>query len=196
MGTTRRRPINIEFTGTPEAGKTTQKTIISKWLQNNGYKVTTIQESAELIPAWLEKGSVEANRWMRIKCIGDLISANASDVDVVIVDRGIVDGLIWSKIYYTENKISFEEMKFYELWINEVKLEPDLLLAFFLDPETSIQRRGGEGRIVTRHFIGCYNFQVKKFLDSYHGNFLKVDASRTREDVTRELQETICRILP
>ena len=59
------RPIMVEFTGTPEAGKTTVIERLQKQLEEQGFKVTVIQESAELVPPEFPKGSWDANVWMR-----------------------------------------------------------------------------------------------------------------------------------
>ena len=194
--TTRRRPINIEFTGTPEAGKTTQLAIISKWLREEGLNVTTIRETAEIVPTLFKKGSIEANRWMRLKATEELICANETDTDVVIIDRGIIDGIIWNEIFFYQKKISQVEKESYQTWQEQFMLYPDLLFAFYLSPELSIKRRGGEGRITTNSFVSYYNSAVMKFLNSYSGRYLEVDASLSLKEVTQMLQSSIRSILP
>lgn len=192
----RKSPITIEFTGTPEAGKTTQLTRISRWLCEEGFHVVTIRESAEIVPLCFKKGSVEANRWIRLKTTEELLCSNETNADVVMVDRGLVDGMIWQEIFFHEEKISHAEMEAYRLWVEQFMFQPDLLLAFFLSPELSIKRRGGEGKIATKSFIAHYNRFVQKFLDSYSGKFLNVDASLSCEEVTRLLMDIIRNILP
>ena len=104
--TSRSRPINIELTGTPEAGKTTQMARLSKLLRQDGFIVRTIRESAEIVPTCFKKRSIEANRWMRLKTSADVLCANSEDVDIILIDRGLVDGIIWQEIFLEEGKLS------------------------------------------------------------------------------------------
>ena len=53
----RQKPLLVEFTGTPEAGKTTTISIIYKQLISMGYKVRIYPESAEITPGFIPKGS-------------------------------------------------------------------------------------------------------------------------------------------
>ena len=190
------RPINIEFTGTPEAGKTTQFKIITKRLKEEGFSVTAIKESAEIIPSCFDKDSADANRWLRLETMNELLSANACDVDIVIIDRGYVDGSIWQKIFFDNGKISFEEFYAYNLYFKQFIPEPDILFAFSIPPSLSIKRRGGEGRITTKSFVSSYNSQVRSFLESYKGRFCKVDATLPIEQVSQLLMDNIHSILP
>ena len=59
----RQKPFIVEFTGTPEAGKTTTIHIIYELLTSLGYKVKLYPESAESTPHFFPKKSIEANIW-------------------------------------------------------------------------------------------------------------------------------------
>ena len=194
--TSRSRPINIELTGTPEAGKTTQMARLSKLLTQDGFIVRTIRESAEIVPTCFKKRSIEANRWMRLKTSADVLCANSEDVDIILIDRGLVDGIIWQEIFLEEGKLSLIETETYAMWTRELNLQPDLLLAFFLDPKISIERRGGEGRITTTAFVAHYNSVVRKYLDTYQGKYLAIDASLPFDEVTHVLMDSILSLVP
>ena len=45
-----RKPFMVEFTGTPEAGKTTSIRNVANKLLNEGYTVAILEESAERLP--------------------------------------------------------------------------------------------------------------------------------------------------
>ena len=189
------RPWNIEFTGTPEAGKTTQLKVISSWLREKGFHVVTVRESAEIVPTCLKKGSVEANRWMRLKTMEDLICANASNADFVISDRGLIDGFIWQKLFLLKEMISLEEDLGYKLWATQVGFSPDIVFHFHISPNLSIERRGGEGKITTRTFVEHYNSIVNQFFNSYPGMVYSIDASQSLEQVSNMLKDIIQSIL-
>jgi len=43
------RPFIVEFLGTPEAGKTTSVKMLRRSLEEKGYKVGLVRESAEIV---------------------------------------------------------------------------------------------------------------------------------------------------
>lgn len=51
----RQKPFIVEFTGTPEAGKTTAIFYLYEKLSNLGYKVKVYPESAESTPVFFSK---------------------------------------------------------------------------------------------------------------------------------------------
>ena len=51
------RPFMVEFSGTPEAGKTTSILTVSKMLENAGYTTEILRESAESLPDEIPKGT-------------------------------------------------------------------------------------------------------------------------------------------
>ena len=60
------KPFMVEFSGTPEAGKTTTIKKLADMLRNRNYKVMTLKESAESLPAEIPKGTFDANMWMHL----------------------------------------------------------------------------------------------------------------------------------
>ena len=58
------RPFMVEFSGTPEAGKTTTINAVADMLRKNDYKTIILKESAESLPSEIPKGTFDANMWM------------------------------------------------------------------------------------------------------------------------------------
>ena len=50
------RPFIVEFLGTPEAGKTTSVKMLRRSLEEKGYKVGLVRESAEIVPDMFKTG--------------------------------------------------------------------------------------------------------------------------------------------
>lgn len=190
------KPINVEFTGTPEAGKTTQFKIVSEQLRSEGFKVFSIKESTEFLPSCFAKGSADAHRWMDLSTAQSLLCANASDADIIISDRGFIDRMIWEEFFYLDGQISEVEYEAHNLHFNQFLTKPDILFVFSIPPNLSIKRRGGEGRVTTESFLKHYNSHLDLYLDSYTGWFRRVDASQTIDEVSRMLMDTIHSILP
>lgn len=191
-----RSPFNIEFTGTPEAGKTTQFKRISELLRKEGYNITAIRETAEIVPSCFGKGSIDSNRWIGLKTAEELLCANASDADIVIIDRGLIDRLIWQEIYLSNRLITMGEAESQRYYFEQFIPKPDILFVFSIPPDLSIERRGGEGIITTKSFVSSYNSQVDKFLRSYSGKFFNIDAELSIDEVSQMLMNLIHCILP
>lgn len=85
------KPFMVEFSGTPEAGKTTAIMLVAKMLENKGYKTMILEESAESLPREFTKGTFEANLWMHLITQAGILKAQYSDTDIVLIDRGIID---------------------------------------------------------------------------------------------------------
>ena len=91
-----RKPYIVEFTGTPEAGKTTVINILHEALLQMGYKVKVFPESAENTPKIFPKNSLEAKLWMHFDTGKHVVEAPfLTDYDIVIFDRGSLDIKFW-----------------------------------------------------------------------------------------------------
>ena len=88
-------PFIVEFSGTPEAGKTTAIGTVANMLRSNGYKVVTLQESAESLPLEIPKGSFDANLWMHLRTQSELLKAVYSPNDIILADRGLIDSFFY-----------------------------------------------------------------------------------------------------
>lgn len=144
------KPFMVEFSGTPEAGKTTAIMLVAKMLENKGYKTMILEESAESLPREFTKGTFEANLWLHLITQAGILKAQYSDTDIVLIDRGIIDSKFYAWKFIEEGKCSAEQFSEFQKTCLS-KITPDLLISVFVLPETAIQRRGGEGRLVTKY---------------------------------------------
>lgn len=150
------RPFMVEFSGTPEAGKSTAIASVAKMLETAGYKVMILKESAESLPEEFQKGTFEANLWMHFITQAGILKARNSNADIVLIDRGIIDSEFFAWKFLKEGKCSAEQ--FSEFQRTCLKgISPDLFLGFSVSPDTSIKRRGGEGRLVNKEYVKSYN---------------------------------------
>lgn len=156
-------PFMVEFTGSPEAGKTTCiKSILARFDEN--LKVGYIVESAEIVDKNIPKGSFYSHLSMRLTTINKIIEAKYSDCDIVLIDRGIIDGIFFTIKFLTENPSDYSNCAQLISLLNSLKdILPNFLLIFKTSPEIAIQRKGHEGSIVTLKFVEEYN----RLLDSF-----------------------------
>ena len=92
-----RRPIVIEFCGSPKAGKTSCISALSMFLRRNGFRVKVLVERASVCPVG-NKYDPLFNVWTICSALAELsetISNSPKDYDVVILDRGLFDALCW-----------------------------------------------------------------------------------------------------
>ena len=159
-----RRPFMVEFTGTPEAGKTTAIKNVANKLITAGYKVVTLQETAEKLPSEIPKGSWNANLWMHLQTTAEILRASYVDADIILLDRGLIDSDFYGKKFLWENEIKEKQYRqFKKQFIDE--LFPDFLVACIVSPETAIKRRGGAGRLVNERYIRRYNELFRRYYD-------------------------------
>lgn len=180
-------PFIVEFSGTPEAGKTTAIGTVANMLRSNGYKVVTLQESAESLPLEIPKGSFDANLWMHLRTQSELLKAVYTQSDIILADRGLIDSFFYGWKFEKEGKCSEEEYeKFKKMFWNE--LVSDLFIALIVSPSVSIKRRGGEGRLVNQQYIENYN---KMFLEYFNSVKAKKELIRTDDMDVYEMNKSI-----
>jgi len=95
-----KRPIVIEFSGLPNSGKTTLLHNLEKLCNSNGVNAVYIQETAELLPECIPKGSIEQNLWINFETLQRSLELNfISDLDFIFLDRGFYNQLFWASLY-------------------------------------------------------------------------------------------------
>lgn len=140
----KRRPVVIEFSGSPKAGKTSSITSLVQFLKRNNFKVKVIQEAASICPV-MDKHSPMFNLWTLCNSIASLIGVMESDtgnLDVVIIDRGIYDAMCWFKWLDEKGKIEKEMLDTIQEFITMDRLirYVDIVFSFSVEPNISIER--------------------------------------------------------
>lgn len=162
-------PFLVEFTGTPEAGKTTCiKTILNRFSEN-GISAQYIQESAEIVGSSnIPKKSFEAHLSMWLKTIDKIINAKYENYDLILIDRGLLDGIFYTMKFLADNPNNYNEcQKLIELLdCLKTKIAPNLLVIFKVQPETAIKRKGHEGSLVNLSFCKDFNTLLDSFQQS------------------------------
>ena len=84
----RQKPFIVEFTGTPEAGKTTTIDLVEQKLLNLGYTVKVYPESAEKSKSIFPRDSYvkskfDAKFWMHLETLKNLVEAPYQNYDII-----------------------------------------------------------------------------------------------------------------
>lgn len=187
-----RKPFIVEFTGTPEAGKTTVINQLYDVLSNEGYKVKLYPESAELSKSLFPKGLKDAKLWTNINTLQNIIEAPfQTKYDIILFDRGSMDRLFW--IYMDSIKDFNFALQNCSMGSLFQKYPPDLLMIFKVSPKEALKRRGGEGHLVTNDFLMDYNRLLDVFINSIGIN--KVIVSTDNQKIDNVVKKVLKSIL-
>src|SRR5260370_4149715 len=91
------RAFVIEFAGTPKSGKSTSVEAIRHFFARNGFRVHVLAERAAVCPIPI-KGHLFFNTWCAASMLAELLANIETDTDIIIIDRGIVDALVWLQL--------------------------------------------------------------------------------------------------
>lgn len=189
----------ITFEGGEGTGKTTQINILKKYLEDQGLEVIITREpggvtSAENIRAVIFDNEIDpitetmlyaaARREHYIKKIKPALDAGK----IVICDRFIDSSIVYQGIVRGVGVDLVENINKYA--INNV--EPDLTIFFDLDPETGLKRVGLRNEQMNRFDKESLDFHLKvrkgyKLLSKTRNRFVLIDASKSIEDVTKQI---------
>jgi thymidylate kinase len=131
----------VELAGTPKAGKTTAIHVLHRFLKDCGYQVHEMRERAAECPIAL-KGHFFFNTWTTTTMLAAMIESLESEADVVLLDRGVFDAIVWLEAQSRQHQVSPEER---EVFRNFVLLDrwrklTDLTVVLKVDPATAVAR--------------------------------------------------------
>lgn len=209
----KRRPIVIEFSGSPKAGKTSSINSLKQFLKRNGFEVEVIQERASMCPV-SDKQSPMFNIWtscMSLAGLVGIIEDKKSSCDVVILDRGVFDALCWFEWLnkYDKMEDDFKKLTSNFLLQNEFVGLIDIVFSFTVEPVKSIEREFATlltdqtGSIMNLKVLGEYREAINSAVNKnkkYFKNIIPVDTSDGNQDyvgklVTQKTLETLSDLL-
>ena len=198
-----KRPIVIEFSGSPKAGKTSCINSLELFLKRNGFTVQVIQERASVCPV-SDKQSPMFNLWTSCMSLAGLIGTleNKSNLtDVLILDRGVFDALCWFEWLVSTSKMEESQREAIEnfLLLEELVKSIDIVFAFSVEPTISIEREYANlltdkiGTIMNKKVLNEYLDAMKRTIQkkqSYFHKVFEIDTSKkTQDDVGKEVTE-------
>jgi predicted NUDIX family phosphoesterase len=139
-----RRPLVIEFCGAPKSGKSSCISSLELFLRRNGFKTRVLTERASVCPV-KNKFSPLFNFWTVCSALVELVeilSNHSKDNEIIILDRGIFDGLCWFNFLKDRGNLSEENFYSFEnfLTMNKLKSVIDLVYIFTAEPSVSLER--------------------------------------------------------
>lgn len=190
---TAKRPLIIEFSGTPKAGKTRSISVLELFFKRNGIKTEVFTERASIAPI-RSKGHLNFNLWVSCASLQGMLEALYRDTDVFILDRGIFDALVWNDWLEKTGKITHEEAtqvaQFFtmERWTKLI----DIVFVLTCEPQKSIEREYADqlttkrGTIMSEHTLSQINQSTEKTMKEHASKFNKIIPIDTTNMVARE----------
>lgn len=192
-----RRPIVIEFCGSPKSGKTSCISSLDLFLRRNNFRTRVLTERASVCPV-SDKYDPLFNIWTVTSAVAELSEVLANDsknIDIVIMDRGIFDALCWfrwlkSRGHFDENNFrSIEAFLLMPKWRAVI----DLIYAFDVTPEVSLKREFANlltrktGSIMHPNILESYREEMMDTISHYKGSFKRIESMNTSETPLEEV---------
>lgn len=182
-----RRPLLIEFCGSPKSGKSTTITSLNQFLKRNKFSTTVLTERASVCPVSNKKDPF-FNVWTLTSAIAEIIEhIDKNDTDIIISDRGIFDALCWFDWLNKNDSIEnpYLDNNTYDILKKFVKLDIfkdylDLVYVFKVDPSISIEREYSNlltdkrGSIMQEPVLKTFNDSIATIMKENKNDFRQV----------------------
>lgn len=145
-----RRAFVLELTGTPKAGKTSSLATLQAFFKSAGFKVSTLTERAAECPLSM-KGHFFFNAWTMATMLADVLANLETDADLLLLDRGFLDALIWLELQVTRHQVSVEERRIFTEFVMLPRWRDlvDHTIVMTAAPEKALERED-QGTLIRR----------------------------------------------
>ncbi len=204
-----RRPLVIEFCGSPKSGKSACINSLDMFLRRNKFRTRILSERASVCPI-SDKFDPNFNIWTVCSAIAELteiLSNYSKDCDVVILDRGLFDAICWFEWLHKEeclDDVNHESLVSF-LTMKKWRETFDLVYIFTATPEESLRREYANlltrktGSIMQPKVLNSYREAVEKCEQEYGRLFRNVqifDTSNTDlNEVNYQVTKNVLSIL-
>lgn len=199
-----RRPFVLELTGTPKAGKTTTISALESFFKECGFRVAVLRERAAECPLPM-KGHFFFNTWTTCSMIAEVLGAVDTAVDLIIVDRGFFDALVWLEQQHKRGQVTDGEREVFERFVllDRWRVLTDLTVVAHVDPAEAIKRenlhrlvekRGAS--IMSVPELEKFNTNLKAVEAKYGDKFNIVDVDANRDGILDLAVNVLEEVLP
>ncbi len=140
------RPFGLEIWGTPKAFKTTVQVAASNFLKRLGWKVTYRPEGAEVVDR-VSRKTPHYNLQTCRYALNEITDRLESDLEIVISDRGLMDGIAWLEYWFRKGKLTEKDRDAFEAAYRTETLRSlyDLHVCMVCDARTALEREVTHG---------------------------------------------------
>jgi len=204
-----RRPIVLEFCGTPKSGKTSCLSSLNLFLKRNGFATRLLTERADVCPIQ-DKFNPLFNIWTANSATAELaaiFTEFGKTLDVIICDRGAFDALCWFEwlLEHDHMKPGDYEAATHYLTTDKFRQMIDLVYLLTASPQVAMEREYAHlltrehGSIMNPKVLKEINEAIERAEQKYAGEFRCVRTIDTSDlyqndvsyQVTKDVLETL-----
>jgi predicted NUDIX family phosphoesterase len=176
-----RRAFVIEFAGTPKSGKSTSIEAIRHFFTRQGFRVHVLIERASTCPIPM-KGHLFFNTWCAASMLAELLANVETETDIIIVDRGILDALVWLVAQERRGEVTSEEARIIEsfLLLDRWRSLIDLGVVMNVDADEAMRRENSmritakPGSVMNHEALTAVTESVSVAVDRFASKFPKI----------------------
>lgn len=199
-----RRAFVVEFTGTPKAGKSTSVETLKRFFKDAGFQVHLLQERAAECPLPM-KGHFFFNAWTTATMLAEVLETHETNVDLLILDRGFFDALIWLELQDKRGQLSpqekrtFKDFVLLERWRSLV----DCTVLMTVDPDTALDRENKnqivrrDGSMMNSGALEEFNSALEVAVREYGSSFdlVRRDTTNREQGVVETTSEIVSNLV-
>ena len=180
------KPYVIEFTGTPRTGKTTLINDLEDFFKKGNFSVNVLEEfttskkyKKEIYPNLRDKYKSIINTEIPKYVLKELQDSIEKQPDIIIIDRSLLDRLIWADRLYLKNGFTDEEYNDYKnTYIPLIKKYINIIIGTYTDSITSLKR----------DYIAHLSLEKRNFLNldnvnEYNKSFNNIEKLSKNNDI-------------
>ena len=171
----------VEFAGTPKSGKSTSVEAIRHFFKRYEFRVHVLTERADQCPIPM-KGHLFFNTWCAACMLAELLENVDTKTDLIIVDRGLFDALIWFRTQAKRGELSKKELNHIEnfLLMDRWKNLFDVVAVLRASASTALKRENDQritmrsGSIMNNSMLEALSDAVDDAADHYGKRFKSI----------------------
>ena len=188
-----KKPYVIEFTGTPRTGKTTLIKNIEDFFKKCNFSVTVLEEfttsdryKKEIKPRLKNEYENIVNMEIPKYVLEDLNTAINKKPDVILIDRSLLDRMIWVERLYNKEGISKEN---YDNYIKEyipiIRNKINIIIGTYTDSLTALKRDYKANLSLEKR-----SFLSKKNVDEYNSALVNINKISKNNNINFNMYDT------
>ena len=206
-----RKPIVIEFSGVPKAGKTTTLTNVQKFLKRCGFHTDIVIERASVCPI-RDKKHANFNVWTACTTLSQILEKTQAqpqedDPQILFLDRGIFDSICWLIMMEKLSRLRRKEREVIQkfLLIDDWRKRISAVFVMLVSPTVAMKREqgvlpvhGASGSVMNLDVLGQILEVNKQCVDQFEKDFRihKIDTtSNGTNENSQATAETVVDII-
>jgi len=189
----KKTPYVIEFTGTPRTGKTSLINNLYDFFKKQGFNVIVLEEfttskkyKQKIYPLLKDKYKKIVNTEIPKYVLNQLEESLSQNPDIIIIDRSLLDRLIWVDRLVLKNGMTKEEYNNYkEKYIPLIKEKINIIIATYTDSLTALKRDYNANLSLEKR-----SFLNKENIDEYNKSLINIQKISQKEKINFYLFDT------